>query len=99
MITVDQYRYIRTAHGVYGKNIREIARETGHSRNTVKRAFYAEMYDTILPVCQVSRNPRYCERGQRDGKEKKGFQCNLKKLKKIGGPANAAFLMLKDRSQ
>ena len=42
MITVDQYRYIRTAHRVYGKKIREIARETGHSKNTVKRALREE---------------------------------------------------------
>ena len=37
MITVDQYNYIRTAHRVYGKKIREIARETGHSRNTIRK--------------------------------------------------------------
>ncbi len=42
MITVDQYSYIRTAHRVYGKKIREIARDTGHSRNTVKRALREE---------------------------------------------------------
>jgi transposase len=42
MITVDQYRYIRTAHRVYGKKIREIARDTGHSKNTVKRALKEE---------------------------------------------------------
>jgi hypothetical protein len=30
MLTVDQYEYIRVAHRVYGKTIREIARETGH---------------------------------------------------------------------
>ena len=37
MMTVDQYNYIRTAHRVYGKKIREIARETGHSRNTIRK--------------------------------------------------------------
>ena len=42
MITVDQYSYIRTAHRVYRKKIREIARETGHSRNTVKKALKEE---------------------------------------------------------
>jgi hypothetical protein len=35
---MDQYEFIRTAHRVYGKNITELARETGHSRNTVKKA-------------------------------------------------------------
>ena len=44
MITVDQYRYIRTAHRVYGKTIREIVRDTGHSRNTVKRALREEYW-------------------------------------------------------
>ena len=38
MLMVDQYEYIRTAHRVYGKKIREITRETGHSRNTIKKA-------------------------------------------------------------
>jgi hypothetical protein len=37
MLMVDQYEYIRIAHRVYGKKIREIARETGHSRNTIKK--------------------------------------------------------------
>jgi len=37
MLTVDQYEYIRIAYRVYGKTIRKIARETGHSRNTVKK--------------------------------------------------------------
>ena len=35
---MDQYEYIRTAHRIYGKNISELARQTGHSRNTVKKA-------------------------------------------------------------
>jgi len=29
MIRMDQYEYVRTAHRVYGKSIREISRETG----------------------------------------------------------------------
>ena len=32
MLTVDQYEYIRIAHRVYGKGIRQIARDTGHSK-------------------------------------------------------------------
>ena len=35
---MDQYELIRTAHFVYGKGIREIAREYGHSRKTVRKA-------------------------------------------------------------
>jgi predicted transcriptional regulator len=42
MLTVDQYEYIRVAHRVYGKTIRKIARETGHSRNTVKKILKKE---------------------------------------------------------
>jgi len=38
MLKVGQYEYIRIAHRVYGKGIRQIARETGHSRNTVRKA-------------------------------------------------------------
>jgi len=37
MLDMGQYEYIRTAYRVYGKKIREIARDTGHSRNTVRR--------------------------------------------------------------
>jgi len=42
MLNVDQYEYIRTAQRVYGKNVSEIARETGHSRNTVKKVLRGE---------------------------------------------------------
>jgi transposase len=42
MLTVDQYEYVRAAHRVYGKRIRQIARETGHSRNTIKKALRGE---------------------------------------------------------
>ena len=37
MIKVSQYEYVRIAHRVYGKKIKEIARETGHSKNTIKK--------------------------------------------------------------
>lgn len=42
MLKVAQYDYIRTAHRVYGKKIKEIARETGHSKNTVKKILKGE---------------------------------------------------------
>jgi hypothetical protein len=42
MLKVSQYDYIRTAHRVYGKKIREISRETGHSKNTVKKILRGE---------------------------------------------------------
>lgn len=42
MLRVDQYEYIRTAQRVYGKTISEIARDTGHSRNTVKKVLRGE---------------------------------------------------------
>lgn len=38
MIGMDQYELIRTAHRVYGKSIREIRRETGHHRETIRKA-------------------------------------------------------------
>jgi predicted transcriptional regulator len=34
---MDQYELIRTSHRVYKKSIRQIAKETGHSRNTVRK--------------------------------------------------------------
>jgi len=44
MLGMDQYELIRTAHRVYGKTISEISRETGHSRNTVKKALRGEAW-------------------------------------------------------
>ena len=42
MLTVDQYEFIRTAYRVYGKKIKEIARQTGHSKNTIKKVLKTE---------------------------------------------------------
>jgi len=42
MLKVDQYEYIRVAHRVYSKSIKELARETGHSRNTIRRVVRGE---------------------------------------------------------
>lgn len=39
---MDQYALVRTAHRVYGQNITEISRLTGHSRNTIKKAIRGE---------------------------------------------------------
>jgi transposase len=38
MLKMDQYEQIRTSHRVYGEGIKAIARRTGHSRNTVRKA-------------------------------------------------------------
>jgi transposase len=42
VLKVDQYEMIRTAHRVYDTNISEMARITGHSRNTIKKAIRGE---------------------------------------------------------
>jgi len=42
MLKVDQYDFIRTSHRVYGKKIKQIARETGHSKNTIKKVLKGE---------------------------------------------------------
>ena len=39
---MDQYEMIRTGCRVYGKNISEMSRMTGHSRNTIKKAIRGE---------------------------------------------------------
>ena len=39
---MDQYEMIRTGCRVYSKNISEMARMTGHSRNTIKKAIRGE---------------------------------------------------------
>jgi transposase len=38
MLKMSQYELIKTAHRVYGKSIRQIAKEYGHSRKTVRKA-------------------------------------------------------------
>jgi transposase len=49
---VDQYELIRTASRVYKKNISEISRETGHSRNTIKKALRGEPWEYKQRFCQ-----------------------------------------------
>ncbi len=44
MIRMEQYSFIRTAHRVYGKSIRQISRETGHSRKTIRKILCQEPY-------------------------------------------------------
>ena len=41
---MDQYELVRTGHRVYGRNISELARMTGHSRNTIKKAIRGEAW-------------------------------------------------------
>ncbi len=43
MIRMEQYEYIRTAHRVYGKSIRQIQKDTGHSRVTIRKVLQGEM--------------------------------------------------------
>jgi transposase len=42
MLKVDQYDLIRTSYRVYGKGVKQIARETGHSKNTIKKVIRGE---------------------------------------------------------
>lgn len=62
MLNVNQYEVIRTAHRVYGKNISELARLTGHSRNTIKKAIrgepwgYKEREQQSLPIIGAYRS-------------------------------------------
>ncbi len=44
MIRMDQYSFIRSAHRVYGKSIRQISRETGHSRKTIRKVLRQEPF-------------------------------------------------------
>jgi transposase len=44
MIRMDQYGYIRTAYRVYRKSIKQICRETGHSRETVRKVLRSEPF-------------------------------------------------------
>ena len=45
MITMKQYEYVRVGCRVYGKSIRELSRETGHSRDTIRKILRDEYKD------------------------------------------------------
>lgn len=49
---MDQYEYIRTAHRVYGKSVRQIARETGHDRKTIRKVLRGEASGYGQRQCQ-----------------------------------------------
>ncbi len=42
MLRMDQYEHVRTASRVYGHSINKISRDTGHSRNTIRKALQGE---------------------------------------------------------
>ncbi len=42
MLKVEQYEFIRTGHRVYGLTISELARRSGHSRNTIRKMLESE---------------------------------------------------------
>jgi transposase len=42
MLKVEQYEYIRTGYRVYGHSISELVRQTGHSKNTIRKVLRNE---------------------------------------------------------
>lgn len=42
MLKVEKYEYVRTGYRVYGLNKSKLSRETGHSRNTIRKAIEEE---------------------------------------------------------
>lgn len=42
MLNMDQYEFVRTGYRVYRKSVKQLERETGHARNTIKRALKTE---------------------------------------------------------
>lgn len=57
MIRTDQYELIRTAHRVYGKSIRQIAREYGHSRKVIRKVLLRLMPGYRLPLKNLPSHP------------------------------------------
>ena len=61
---MDQYEMVRTAHRVYKKSIRQIARETGHTRRTVRKVLagqepkYRREKEPVCPVMDPIRISR-----------------------------------------
>jgi transposase len=62
MLEMSQYELIKTAHRVYGKSIHEIAKEFGHSRNTIRKALrevrpeYQRKKTPVSPVMDPYRD-------------------------------------------
>ena len=56
---MDQYESIRTLHRVYEQSIRGIARQTGHHRETIRKAIQGEepKYRRIQPVSSPVMDP------------------------------------------
>jgi transposase len=52
MIKMDQYEFIRTAYRVYQKSIKQICRETGHCRETVRKVLRSEPFGYSPRVVQ-----------------------------------------------
>jgi hypothetical protein len=42
MLQVEQYEFIRTGYRVYGYSISELVRQTGHSKNTIRKVLRNE---------------------------------------------------------
>jgi len=63
---MDQYEYIRTAHRVYKKSIRQIKRETGHSRVTIRKVLEGELHEykrrSVQPYPVLDRHRDTIER-------------------------------------
>ena len=59
LIGMDQYESIRTLHRVYEQSIRGIARQTGHHRETIRKAIQGEepKYRRIQPVSSPVMDP------------------------------------------
>ncbi|MCK9227736.1 MAG: hypothetical protein M0P30_08085 [Syntrophorhabdaceae bacterium] len=52
MIAMNQYEYIRTTHRVYEKSIRQIQKETGHSRTAIRKVLSPSV-DAAKPVLSI----------------------------------------------
>ena len=77
---MDQYEPIRTAKRAYGKSIREIARDTGHHRVTIRKALcgeepkYRRRKRVKCAVMDVTRQRKWDTLGPRVKRELKGLR-------------------------
>ncbi len=56
---MDQFELIRTASRVYGKSIRQIRRETGHHRTTIRKALAGKELE--LPLHRLKAVDSTCD--------------------------------------
>ncbi len=67
MLKVEQFEFIRISYRVYGLSISEIARKTGHSRNTIRKVLRNEHSGYATKTSKLRAREQHGFSKSRDG--------------------------------